>query len=80
MIGLVKPTCGTAYIHGMDLRKDMDQIYANIGVCPQHEYVRSQREASIIYFPLSKVIFYHDLSWTLTLIFFNACAACFGRH
>lgn len=39
MIGLVKPTNGTAYIHGMDLRTDMKEIYANIGVCPQHEYV-----------------------------------------
>ncbi|KAM3405476.1 hypothetical protein ACQJBY_008139 [Aegilops geniculata] len=37
MIGLVAPTCGTAYIHGMDLRKDMNEIYANIGVCPQHD-------------------------------------------
>ncbi|KAG8047197.1 hypothetical protein GUJ93_ZPchr0008g12107 [Zizania palustris] len=31
MIGLVSPTCGTAYIHGMDLRRDMNEIYANIG-------------------------------------------------
>ncbi|KAL5220705.1 hypothetical protein ABZP36_025418 [Zizania latifolia] len=37
MIGLVSPTCGTAYIHGMDLRRDMNEIYANIGVCPQHD-------------------------------------------
>ncbi|GJN03420.1 hypothetical protein PR202_ga20864 [Eleusine coracana subsp. coracana] len=32
MIGLAKPTYGTAYIHGMDLRKDMNEIYANIGL------------------------------------------------
>nr|CAB3480865.1 unnamed protein product [Digitaria exilis] len=38
MIGLVMPTNGTAYIDGMDLRKDMNEIYACIGVCPQHEY------------------------------------------
>ena len=38
MIGLQMPSYGTAYIDGMDLRKDMDEIYANIGVCPQHEY------------------------------------------
>ncbi|RLM60943.1 hypothetical protein C2845_PM14G10550 [Panicum miliaceum] len=38
MIGLLKPTYGTAYIHGMDLRTEMNKIYANIGVCPQHEY------------------------------------------
>ncbi|WVZ93130.1 hypothetical protein U9M48_039136 [Paspalum notatum var. saurae] len=37
MIGLVKPTYGTAYIHGMNLRTDMDEIYENIGVCPQHD-------------------------------------------
>ncbi|KAL6900778.1 hypothetical protein ACP4OV_005454 [Aristida adscensionis] len=37
MIGLLKPTNGTAYIHGMDLRKDMNEIYENIGVCPQHD-------------------------------------------
>ncbi|RLN05065.1 hypothetical protein C2845_PM13G11640 [Panicum miliaceum] len=37
MIGLLKPTYGTAYIHGMDLRTDMNEIYANIGVCPQHD-------------------------------------------
>ncbi|XP_021321342.1 ABC transporter A family member 8 [Sorghum bicolor] len=37
MIGLQMPSYGTAYIDGMDLRKDMDEIYANIGVCPQHD-------------------------------------------
>ncbi|KAL6900777.1 hypothetical protein ACP4OV_005453 [Aristida adscensionis] len=37
MIGFVTPTYGTAYIDGMDLRKDMNVIYANIGVCPQHD-------------------------------------------
>ncbi|XP_062196149.1 ABC transporter A family member 8-like [Phragmites australis] len=37
MIGLVMPTYGTAYIHGLDLRTDMNEIYANIGVCPQHD-------------------------------------------
>lgn len=38
MTGLTLPTYGTAYIDGMDLRKDMNAIHANIGVCPQHEY------------------------------------------
>jgi ABC-type multidrug transport system ATPase subunit len=38
MIGLVKPTYGTAYVHGMDLRTEMNEIYTSIGVCPQHEY------------------------------------------
>ncbi|KAL6846315.1 hypothetical protein ACP4OV_023763 [Aristida adscensionis] len=37
MIGLVKPTSGTAYVHGMDINKDMCNIYTNMGVCPQHD-------------------------------------------
>uniref|UniRef100_K3YG46 ABC transporter domain-containing protein n=1 Tax=Setaria italica TaxID=4555 RepID=K3YG46_SETIT len=37
MIGLIPPTSGTAYIHGMDIRSDMDAIYTNMGVCPQHD-------------------------------------------
>ncbi|KAL7618451.1 hypothetical protein Lser_V15G00410 [Lactuca serriola] len=37
MIGLVKPSSGTAYVHGLDIRSDMDGIYANMGVCPQHD-------------------------------------------
>ncbi|PHT47857.1 ABC transporter A family member 7 [Capsicum baccatum] len=37
MIGLIKPSSGTAYAHGMDIRTDMDMIYSNMGVCPQHD-------------------------------------------
>uniref|UniRef100_A0A0D9XCW9 ABC transporter domain-containing protein n=1 Tax=Leersia perrieri TaxID=77586 RepID=A0A0D9XCW9_9ORYZ len=37
MIGLVKPTSGTSYVHGMDINMDMDHIYTNMGVCPQHD-------------------------------------------
>ncbi|XP_060204669.1 ABC transporter A family member 7-like isoform X1 [Lycium barbarum] len=37
MIGLIKPSSGTAYAHGMDIRTDMDMIYTNMGVCPQHD-------------------------------------------
>ncbi|KAL4559227.1 hypothetical protein LXL04_031362 [Taraxacum kok-saghyz] len=37
MIGLVKPSSGTAYVRGMDITTDMDGIYANMGVCPQHD-------------------------------------------
>ncbi|XP_066390152.1 ABC transporter A family member 7-like isoform X2 [Miscanthus floridulus] len=36
MIGLIKPTSGTAYVHGMDINMDMGNIYTNMGVCPQH--------------------------------------------
>lgn len=38
MIGLIPPTSGTAYVYGMDINTDMDEIYTNMGVCPQHEY------------------------------------------
>ncbi|CAM0951101.1 unnamed protein product [Alopecurus aequalis] len=37
MIGIIPPTSGTAYVHGMDIRTDMNDIYTNIGVCPQHD-------------------------------------------
>ncbi|WVZ64712.1 hypothetical protein U9M48_014192 [Paspalum notatum var. saurae] len=36
MIGLIKPTSGTAYVHGMDINTGMGNIYTNMGVCPQH--------------------------------------------
>ncbi|WCJ33482.1 ABC transporter A family member 7 [Euphorbia peplus] len=37
MIGLVKPTSGTGYIQGLDIRTQMDWIYNSMGVCPQHD-------------------------------------------
>ncbi|PWA77372.1 ABC2-like protein [Artemisia annua] len=37
MIGLIKPSSGTAYVQGLDIGSNMDQIYANMGVCPQHD-------------------------------------------
>ncbi|KAL2515976.1 ABC transporter A family member 7 [Forsythia ovata] len=37
MIGLIKPSLGAAYVHGLDIRMDMDQIYTSMGVCPQHD-------------------------------------------
>ncbi|KAK7265779.1 hypothetical protein RJT34_33402 [Clitoria ternatea] len=37
MIGLTKPTSGTAFVQGQDIRTHMDGIYANMGVCPQHD-------------------------------------------
>ncbi|MCO5575518.1 hypothetical protein L7F22_029319 [Adiantum nelumboides] len=37
MIGLSKPTSGTVYIEGLDIRTDMDQIYLCMGVCPQFD-------------------------------------------
>ncbi|EPS66567.1 hypothetical protein M569_08209, partial [Genlisea aurea] len=37
MIGLIKPSSGTAYVNGLDIQSDMDQIYTSMGVCPQHD-------------------------------------------
>ncbi|THU59095.1 hypothetical protein C4D60_Mb03t21380 [Musa balbisiana] len=37
MIGLITPSSGTAYVQGMDIRTNMDQIYTSMGVCPQHD-------------------------------------------
>ncbi|KAJ1401641.1 P-loop containing nucleoside triphosphate hydrolase [Sesbania bispinosa] len=37
MIGLTKPTSGTAFVQGLDIRTDMDGIYTSMGVCPQHD-------------------------------------------
>jgi ABC-type multidrug transport system ATPase subunit len=39
MIGFLKPTSGTAFIQGLNIQTEMDQIYSCMGVCPQHEYV-----------------------------------------
>ena len=36
LTGLFPPTEGTAYIHGKDIRTDMDDIRHNLGTCPQH--------------------------------------------
>ncbi|KAM5570460.1 ABC transporter A family member 7-like [Rosa sericea] len=37
MIGLTKPSSGAAYVHGMDIWTQMDEIYTSMGVCPQHD-------------------------------------------
>ncbi|KAK7317243.1 hypothetical protein RJT34_01302 [Clitoria ternatea] len=37
MIGLTKPTSGTAFVQGLDIKTDMDGIYTSMGVCPQHD-------------------------------------------
>ncbi|KAM7269542.1 hypothetical protein ACFE04_025039 [Oxalis oulophora] len=37
MIGLTKPTGGTAYVEGLNIQTDMNEIYTNMGVCPQHD-------------------------------------------
>lgn len=37
MIGLTEPTSGTAFIEGLDICTQMDEIYTSMGVCPQHD-------------------------------------------
>ncbi|KAL8130675.1 hypothetical protein V2J09_019830 [Rumex salicifolius] len=37
MIGLSKPSSGKAYVDGKDILSQMDEIYTNMGVCPQHD-------------------------------------------
>eukprot|EP00268_Persea_americana_P044406 TRINITY_DN44896_c0_g1_i4.p1 TRINITY_DN44896_c0_g1~~TRINITY_DN44896_c0_g1_i4.p1 ORF type:complete len:457 (+),score=84.81 TRINITY_DN44896_c0_g1_i4:184-1554(+) len=37
MIGLVMPSSGTAFVQGLDIQTDMDEIYTSMGVCPQHD-------------------------------------------
>ena len=39
LCGLMKPTEGSAYFDGLDIRKDMDKIKQRIGVCPQETAV-----------------------------------------
>ncbi|KAF8399432.1 hypothetical protein HHK36_015297 [Tetracentron sinense] len=37
MIGLTKPTSGSAFVQGLDIQIDMNRIYTSMGVCPQHD-------------------------------------------
>lgn len=37
MTGIYPPSSGTAYAAGFDIRRQMDQVYLNVGVCPQHD-------------------------------------------
>ncbi|KAI9002146.1 hypothetical protein DFJ74DRAFT_696885 [Hyaloraphidium curvatum] len=37
LTGLYPPTDGMAKIAGYDIATDMDQVYCNIGICPQHD-------------------------------------------
>ncbi|CAI5527519.1 unnamed protein product [Closterium sp. Naga37s-1] len=42
MIGLVKPSSGTAFIEGKDILEEMDDVYTIMGVCPQHDLLWEQ--------------------------------------
>ncbi|CAM0946013.1 unnamed protein product [Alopecurus aequalis] len=58
LTGFTKPTSGTAYIEGMDIRLDMDKIYTGIGVCPQHDLLwetLTGREHLLFYGRLKKL-------------------------
>ena len=33
--GFFPPTSGTAWVNGLDIRKDMDSIRSSLGLCPQ---------------------------------------------
>ncbi|KAM3751470.1 hypothetical protein ACB098_04G111800 [Castanea mollissima] len=35
--GLTTPTPGKAFIHGLDIRTQMDQMYTSMGICLQHD-------------------------------------------
>jgi ABC-type multidrug transport system ATPase subunit len=35
--GLFEPSSGSAYIAGYNIRTDIQQIYLNIGLCPQFD-------------------------------------------
>ncbi|KAL2935159.1 ABC transporter A family member 12 [Bienertia sinuspersici] len=37
MIGLTEPTSGTAYIEGLDITTQMDEVHTCMGVCPQFD-------------------------------------------
>lgn len=37
MIGLSKPTSGRAFVDGKGILSQMNEIYTNMGVCPQHD-------------------------------------------
>ncbi|KAK1298915.1 ABC transporter A family member 7 [Acorus calamus] len=42
--GLMASTSGTTYVQGLDISKDMDEVYTSMGVCPHHEKTLSGRE------------------------------------
>ncbi|KDP31225.1 hypothetical protein JCGZ_11601 [Jatropha curcas] len=39
MIGLTKPTSGTAYVWDLNLQTQIDWIYTSMGVCPQDDFL-----------------------------------------
>ena len=37
LTGLIPPTSGEAFVQGLRISEDMDQIRKSLGVCPQHD-------------------------------------------
>lgn len=42
LTGFLEPSGGTATVEGLDIRTQMNAIYANMGVCPQHDLLWEQ--------------------------------------
>eukprot|EP00798_Chlamydomonas_sp_ICE-L_P006110 gene6110-2714_t len=45
LVGFLEPSAGTARVEGMDIRKEMNNIYSIMGVCPQHDLLWDQLTA-----------------------------------
>lgn len=46
MIGMIPPTSGTAIINGYDIRKNLKEARASIGLCPQHNILFNELTVS----------------------------------
>src|SRR3990167_1359187 len=55
LTGLYAPTSGTAFIHGLDISKDLETIRRQIGICPQFDVQWDSLT------PLDHVLFYTRL-------------------
>lgn len=39
LIGLFKPSSGTAFIRGFNLEDEIESIHTFMGICPQHDVI-----------------------------------------
>lgn len=37
LTGFIPPSSGTAYIEGLDIRTDLEEVRKTLGLCPQHD-------------------------------------------
>lgn len=42
LTGLLTPSRGTAYVYGLDIRKDINAIRKSMGMCPQQNVLFDQ--------------------------------------